>query len=132
MNGLQWCRKKCYLISLVPASLYLGFTFDFIFILSRYSCPGIHSPCAVEILHTHVPSTLYLLPWDFSSVVNTNRKPLWSGNELMSQEQSPTSGGSFSVTKSCPNLCDPMDCSMPDSSVLHYLLEFAQILVCWC
>ena len=26
-------------------------------------------------------------------------------------------------------LCDPMDCSMPSSSDLHYLLEFAQIHV---
>ena len=32
------------------------------------------------------------------------------------------------VAKSCPTLCDPMDCSMPDSSLLHYLLEFTQIL----
>ena len=30
---------------------------------------------------------------------------------------------------SCPTLCDPVDCSKPDSSVLHYLLEFAQIHV---
>ena len=29
----------------------------------------------------------------------------------------------------CPTLCDPMDCSMPGSSVLHYLLEFTQIHV---
>ena len=36
-----------------------------------------------------------------------------------------------SVPKSCPTLCDPMDCSMPDSSVLHYLPEFAQIHVDW-
>ena len=28
-------------------------------------------------------------------------------------------------------LCDPMDCSMPDFAVLHYLLEFAQIHVHW-
>ena len=28
-------------------------------------------------------------------------------------------------------LCDPMDCSMPGSSVLHYLPEFAQIHVNW-
>ena len=28
-------------------------------------------------------------------------------------------------------LCDPMDCSMPDSLVLHYLPEFAQIQVHW-
>ena len=31
-----------------------------------------------------------------------------------------------SVTKSCPTLCDPMDCSMPGFPVLHYLLELAQ------
>ena len=30
------------------------------------------------------------------------------------------------VAKSCPTLCDPMDCSAPGSSVLHSLLEFAQ------
>ena len=35
--------------------------------------------------------------------------------------------GCCSVTKSCPSLCDPMDCSTPGFPVLHYLLEFAQI-----
>ena len=34
-----------------------------------------------------------------------------------------------SVTKSCPALCKPMDCRMPDPSVLHCLPEFAQIHV---
>ena len=28
-------------------------------------------------------------------------------------------------------LCDPLDCSVPGSSVLHYLPEFAQSHVCW-
>ena len=39
-----------------------------------------------------------------------------------------------SVSKSWPTLCDPMDCSIPGPSVLHYLLEFAQIhVLCqWC
>ena len=36
-----------------------------------------------------------------------------------------------SVTQTCPTLCDPMDCSMPGSPVLHYLLEFARIYVHW-
>ena len=36
-----------------------------------------------------------------------------------------------SVTKSCPTLCYPMDCSMPGFSVLHYLPEFAQTHVHW-
>ena len=30
-----------------------------------------------------------------------------------------------SAAKLCPALCNPMDGSMPGSSVLHYLLEFA-------
>ena len=36
-----------------------------------------------------------------------------------------------SVIKSCPALCDPMDCSMPGFPVLHYLLGFAQTHVHW-
>ena len=32
-----------------------------------------------------------------------------------------------SGTKFCLTLCDPIDCSTPGFSVLHYLLEFAQI-----
>ena len=34
-----------------------------------------------------------------------------------------------SVAKSHPSLCNPMDYSMPGSSVFHYLPEFAQIHV---
>ena len=36
-----------------------------------------------------------------------------------------------SVTNSCPILCNPMDCSMPGFSVLHYLPEFSQTHVHW-
>ena len=32
------------------------------------------------------------------------------------------------VTQSCPTLCNPLDCSMPDFPVLHYYPEFAQTL----
>ena len=35
------------------------------------------------------------------------------------------------VAKLCPALCEPMECSMPGSPVLHYLMEFAQIPVHW-
>ena len=31
-----------------------------------------------------------------------------------------------SVAQSCPTLCDPMNCSMPDLPVHHQLLEFTQ------
>ena len=33
--------------------------------------------------------------------------------------------------QSCPTLCDPIDCSTPGFSALHYLLEFAQNHVHW-
>ena len=33
-----------------------------------------------------------------------------------------------SVSQLCPNLCDPMDCSMPDLPVHHQLPEFTQTM----
>ena len=36
-----------------------------------------------------------------------------------------------SVAKSCPTICDPVECSTPGFPVLHYLLEFAQTHVHW-
>ena len=36
-----------------------------------------------------------------------------------------------SFTKSCPTLCDPMDCRTLGSSVLYYLPEFTHIPVHW-
>ena len=36
-----------------------------------------------------------------------------------------------SVARSCPTLCEPMDCSMPGFPVLHYLPEFVQTHVPW-
>ena len=36
-----------------------------------------------------------------------------------------------SVTQSYPTLCDPMDCSTPGFSVLHYPLEFTQTHFHW-
>ena len=36
-----------------------------------------------------------------------------------------------SVAKSCPTLCDPMNCSMPGFPVLHYFPVFAQTHVHW-
>ena len=37
----------------------------------------------------------------------------------------------YLIAKSCPTLWDPMNCSTPGFSVLHYLLEFAEIPVHW-
>ena len=37
----------------------------------------------------------------------------------------------YSVTKFCPTLCDPMDCSILGFPVLHFLPQFAQTHVHW-
>ena len=50
-----------------------------------------------------------------------------AGNSIVKPSQS----SCCSVAKSCPILCDPMDCSTPGFPVLHYLLEFAQTHVRW-
>ena len=34
----------------------------------------------------------------------------------------------YSVTKSCPTLCNPMDCNTSGFSVLHYLPEFLKFM----
>ena len=36
-----------------------------------------------------------------------------------------------SVVKSCPTLCDPMNCSMPGFPVLHHLPDLAQTHLHW-
>ena len=36
-----------------------------------------------------------------------------------------------SDAKSCPTLCNPVDCRMPDLPVPHHLPEFAQVHVNW-
>ena len=52
-------------------------------------------------------------------------RDIWYSQVLLSSVQF----SSFAQT--CPTLCDPMDCSMPGSSTLHYLPEFAQTHVHW-
>ena len=44
---------------------------------------------------------------------------------------SKNTGCCWSVTKLCPTLCNPMNCSAPDFPFLHYLPEFVQTRVHW-
>ena len=37
----------------------------------------------------------------------------------------------YSIARSCPTLCNTMDCSMPGFPVLHYLPDFSQTHVHW-
>ena len=75
-----------------------------------------------------------------SSVYVFPRQEYWSGlpfpspGDLPNPKTEPTSlalGGCCSVTKSCPALCNSMDCNKPGFPVLHYLPESAQIHVHW-
>ena len=69
-------------------------------------------------------------------------KSLWAeqmkeGHTCVSMHAPSRSGKSLvlgvccSVAKSCPTLCDPMDCSTPGFPLLHSLLEVAQTHVDW-
>ena len=103
--------------------------------------PDLFSACRTEILYplnsnfslssTPTPGNSFstFCPCDFSCSNYSNK---WSHTAFF------LGGGNWliftscsSVAKSCPILCDPMDCSTPGFSVLHYLLEFAQIHVLW-
>ena len=54
----------------------------------------------------------------------------WSGAQKRGKGQNCLTSGfwycCFSMAKLCPAFCDPMNCSMSGSPILHYLLEFAQ------
>ena len=56
---------------------------------------------------------------------------LWHHSPLDSFRTKPSFCCCCLVAKSCLTLCHPTDCSTPGFPVLHYLLEFAQIHVCW-
>ena len=83
-------------------------------------CPFPSGHCAL------FPSVEILLP----SVADPAQKPAIS--HLLGQllwQTTPSVSCCRSVAKLCLTLCDLMDCSMTVSSVLYYLLEFAQIHV---
>ena len=78
---------------------------------------------------------MHVLPWEFNK-----QEPLWPGADSQNHQQlpcwllrkkgctphtttpHPTLGGCCSVTKLCPTLCDPMDCSTPG---------FLSFTLCW-
>ena len=57
-------------------------------------------------------------------------KKVKSGTPILSNREL-TNDYCCSPVKWCPTLCDPLDCSPQGSSVLHYLLEVAQIHIHW-
>ena len=63
--------------------------------------------------------------WDVHWTPNSMTTDTWC-TELSSNHQSLPWVQFSSVTQSCPTLCDPMNCSMPDLPVHHQLPEFTQ------
>ena len=81
------------------------------------------------------PIGLWATPWTAAYwaplSIRFSRQEYWSGVPLPFPCPVWTSLNCCccSVAKSCLSLCDPRDCRMPGSSVLHYPLELAQIHV---
>ena len=59
--------------------------------------------------------------WDFSS-----RTRDWTHDPVQKKHRVLKTGCYCSVAKSCPTLCDPMECYTAGFPVLHYLPEFIQ------
>ena len=73
-----------------------------------------------------------MLPWSHLEVgMTTHVSENWWGNGKSEHLNQLFCCSCCWVAKSCPTLCDPMNCSTPASSVLHHLPEFAQIYVHW-
>ena len=93
-------------------------------------CPSIyHSSCFLPLLFGQLSS---------KSLVNSIVWGICSCRTDVSSDNSHNVKGPQShsyccclVTKSCLILCDLMNCSTPDLSVLHYLSDFAQTHVHW-
>ena len=61
-------------------------------------------------------------------MINIQNMYVFSVHNLMSLDISTYLWWSCSFARSCPTLCDLMNCSTPDFPVLHCLLEFAQLV----
>ena len=73
-------------------------------------------------------SKIGILQFCFLAV--TVKVPLCHKHQRVPSSSSSCCCGCYSVSKSCPTLCDPMDYSSPGFPVLHHLPELAQTHVC--
>jgi len=76
----------------------------------------------INLLYTHLPGHFTLLPWNLVGVRKDSMR-VWGSCHLLC-----TSCCCCSITKSCPTLSYPMDCSMPGIPVLHYLLDLLKLM----
>ena len=110
--------------------------------------PNLWGEVGKRILNLDLPLlsgiSLPLLPVSLSPPTTTPKKHEYMGGgigrgclgqEVNAQRLHPCQGSSsqnccfYSVSKSCPTLCNPMDCGTPGLPVPHCLSEFAQVHV---
>ena len=88
----------------------------------------VHGICQARILKRVATSQSRGSSW-LRDQAHTSYIGRWTLYHWATQEA--TLGYCCSVAQSCQTLCDPMDCSMPGSRVLHHLPEFAHTHVRW-
>ena len=90
---------------------------------------GTQSPVVLKLVQVTFFSSKYICIFTYnlhkSSVAQLCRWENWGTGKLNPLSMVLL----FSVAKSCPTLCDPMDCSISVLSVLHHLPKFARVHV---
>ena len=74
---------------------------------------------------------IYIYLFFFKSISHWGYMEYWAGFPVLLIYSRSLLVCCCSVTKLCPTLCDPMNCSTPSFPVLHYLLNIAQTHVHW-
>ena len=88
-------------------------------------CPTLRDPMDCSLPGSLVPGTFQARVLEWAAIAFSKRM-LTSALFIYSK-----TGCCCSVSKLCPTLCNPMDCSMPGFPVHHLLPEFAQTHVHW-
>ena len=81
--------------------------------------------------HVQLCTTLWTAAYQAPPSTGVSRQEYWSGLSFLSPNLWILYFKCCSVTKSCPMLCDHMNCSTSSFPVFHYLPEFAQTQVHW-
>ena len=94
----------------LPIEVYLG-SFQVLVVMNK---------AIINIINIHVQDFV----WKFFTPLGKYQSKYqgWYGKNMFQFS---------SVTQSCPTLCDPMNCSMPDLPILHQLPEFTQTHAHW-
>ena len=121
---------------MVQSAVYLHFT-HFTCLPECIRVSAVLSNCItyVDSIHLSPPQSRYRTApsphWSLLLLLASLWFSFWSILKMLIIKSIFCFSCSWSVFKPYPTLCDPMDCSMPGFSVIHYLMGFAQIHVHW-